>query len=371
MKNLYFTLALLLSLIMAKAQQLNNHVPPTALGTQNNFNVINPLDTIQRKIILDMGNGRSTYIPTSSSIRDTIASNKGIIKRLNVGGSISSIFSSPQVSFVVTPLDTGDFHIAAAYYDDKKLNIFYNTAAHGNAAGGKNTSNYYAGTFIPGLIGFDFMRATVLSDSTIVGSSVDQVQLATSKFNGTGRNAVHLLIDTVGGKGGFYLSKYPLGDHIRYNPATMGNYFNVTTDGKINATNTIVTNSDLILNGQAFTTNFKSMTFGNSAINTLWGIEGVTPIFGNSNDVVFGTQQNTNLRFIVNNTIGATLNAGGLGVSGVIKTAGYTVSTLPTGSIGERAYVIDALTPVPLAPVTGGGTSFAPVIHNGITWIVD
>lgn len=50
---------------------------------------------------------------------------------------------------------------------------------------------------------------------------------------------------------------------------------------------------------------------------------------------------------------------------------GYTVATLPTvGTKGRRAYVTDALAPVFLANVVGGGAIIAPVFDNGTHWIV-
>jgi hypothetical protein len=50
---------------------------------------------------------------------------------------------------------------------------------------------------------------------------------------------------------------------------------------------------------------------------------------------------------------------------------GYTAATLPAAGVrGRRAYVTDALAPVFLAPVAGGGAIITPVFDNGTTWIV-
>jgi hypothetical protein len=57
--------------------------------------------------------------------------------------------------------------------------------------------------------------------------------------------------------------------------------------------------------------------------------------------------------------------------AGTARMAGYTVATLPAaGAAGRRAYVTNALTPVALATVIGGGTSVVPVFDNGTKWIV-
>jgi len=58
-------------------------------------------------------------------------------------------------------------------------------------------------------------------------------------------------------------------------------------------------------------------------------------------------------------------------LAGTIRMAAYTVATLPAaGTAGRRAYVTNALTPVSLSAVVGGGTVTVPVFDNGSTWIV-
>lgn len=53
-----------------------------------------------------------------------------------------------------------------------------------------------------------------------------------------------------------------------------------------------------------------------------------------------------------------------------LLTVGYTVATLPTPTVGMRAYVTDALAPAYLVAVTGGGAVTCPVFYNGSAWIV-
>jgi hypothetical protein len=48
---------------------------------------------------------------------------------------------------------------------------------------------------------------------------------------------------------------------------------------------------------------------------------------------------------------------------------GYLVSELPTGSIGDTAYVTDADSPTYLGSLTGGGSTVCPVFHNGTEWV--
>ena len=48
---------------------------------------------------------------------------------------------------------------------------------------------------------------------------------------------------------------------------------------------------------------------------------------------------------------------------------GYTVATLPSGSLGDTDYVKDATSPTYLGQLVGGGTIKCPVFHNGIRWV--
>ena len=59
-----------------------------------------------------------------------------------------------------------------------------------------------------------------------------------------------------------------------------------------------------------------------------------------------------------------------LQVSGALKTTGFTVSTLPAGTVGMRTYVTDALAPTFGATVVAGGAVTIPVFYNGSNWIV-
>jgi hypothetical protein len=49
---------------------------------------------------------------------------------------------------------------------------------------------------------------------------------------------------------------------------------------------------------------------------------------------------------------------------------GYTVATLPGGTVGDTAYVTDALAPAHGAVVAAGGAVVIPVFYNGANWIV-
>lgn len=57
--------------------------------------------------------------------------------------------------------------------------------------------------------------------------------------------------------------------------------------------------------------------------------------------------------------------------TGWIQFPVYTVAALPAaGTKGRRAFVSNALTPVALSTVVGGGAITVPVYDNGTNWIV-
>ena len=71
-------------------------------------------------------------------------------------------------------------------------------------------------------------------------------------------------------------------------------------------------------------------------------------------------------------SIGNTTDPGAtnLSVTGTIRTQGYTVATLPAaGTVGRRAYVTDALAPIFLTAIAGGGAVKCPVFDNGTAWV--
>ena len=55
---------------------------------------------------------------------------------------------------------------------------------------------------------------------------------------------------------------------------------------------------------------------------------------------------------------------------GKLVTSTYTVATLPTGTVGSRSFVTNALSPTFGAAVVGGGAVGVPVYHDGTSWKV-
>jgi hypothetical protein len=101
-------------------------------------------------------------------------------------------------------------------------------------------------------------------------------------------------------------------------------------------------------------------------------------------DATLGTVTPSNVIFTSDNTERARITSGGevlvgltsatgvakLQVSGPIRTTGYTVATLPAGTVGMRTYVTDALAPSFGVAVAGSGAVTIPVFYDGANWIV-
>jgi hypothetical protein len=54
-----------------------------------------------------------------------------------------------------------------------------------------------------------------------------------------------------------------------------------------------------------------------------------------------------------------------------VRLKGYTVATLPAGTLGDMSFVTDALSPVYGSTVAGGGSVVKVVFYNGSNWIVN
>ena len=78
-----------------------------------------------------------------------------------------------------------------------------------------------------------------------------------------------------------------------------------------------------------------------------------------------GTSPNENL-----NLNPSPAGTGAVTVGSPLRLKGYTVATLPAGTVGDNAYVTDAMAPVALAAVVGGGAVVVKVFYNGANWIV-
>ena len=106
---------------------------------------------------------------------------------------------------------------------------------------------------------------------------------------------------------------------------------------------------------------------------------GTTRLFHTSEQLRIGYNTSNYLAFTVGATgsltIGLTGTAPrttfsqGVTMGGTMRLAPYTVGTLPSGVVGDRAYVTDATAPTYLGALTGGGAVTCPVFYNGAAWV--
>jgi hypothetical protein len=136
--------------------------------------------------------------------------------------------------------------------------------------------------------------------------------------------------------------------------------------------------SNIVVSGSStFNGNMSATSISSSGSNYL----GTLDVTG---DTTLGTTNNTTqvegtlnvsggVNIDGNSTIGKnsdviTVNSY-LNVTGPVTIQNYTVSTLPSGSVGMRASVSDAVTCGFDVYVSGGGSIFCPVIYNGSGWV--
>ena len=166
---------------------------------------------------------------------------------------------------------------------------------------------------------------------------------------------------------------------IGYNVAAPTNGLIVSGNVGIGTT-TSTGGAALTVNGTAVATSFSSSLSGVGNYLT----EGSTvPIDRPSTNVLrFGTGFFSTLTF--NNSgveamrissgsvgIGTTSPNAALDVNGAILTECVTVATLPTGKQGMRHCVTDASSCTFLGAITGGSSTFCPVVYNGSAWVAE
>lgn len=221
------------------------------------------------------------------------------------------------------------------------------TATLGNAAAnsvlGNNTSgsaapSYQTAITVSGTIQGQLINGTALSSQSVAGQFLTHAGKALIQFQANTPSGTLAYIGTPSSSGGFAV----------FNNSTSVQNLSVLDSGGVG----ISTSAPLSTLSVA----------GNAAIGTYGG--GASTIAAPSNGLIVSGSVGIGTN---SPTTGATLD-----VRGPIKLMGYIVSTLPSGanaSIGMQAYVTDAVACTFLATLTGGSSTFCPVIYNGTAWI--
>ena len=213
------------------------------------------------------------------------------------------------------------------------LNLIGNTAIprllFGPVTDDSSTENQFSGTV-----------KSVVASSTTTGFTTGGVIIA-----GTLGNVVRLDGGTVGGNPGIWFAgnaTTPSASNATITGSTSNTILNVPSGGTVRMR---------VANGDVFTCTSTAATFPSGVPVT-----------------ISTTTESTST------TTGALKVTGGVGVAkrltaAVVSTTGYTVATLPAGTVGDRAYVTDALAPTYLGALVGGGAIKCPVFYNGAAWV--
>jgi hypothetical protein len=118
--------------------------------------------------------------------------------------------------------------------------------------------------------------------------------------------------------------------------------------------------------GTTATDGFDLILLQGSSDAYVWQRENAPLIFGTNATERARIDSSGNLLIGLTSATGVAL----LQVSGAIRTTGFTVATLPAGTVGMRTYVTDALAPSFGVAVAGSGAVTIPVFYDGANWIV-
>lgn len=129
-----------------------------------------------------------------------------------------------------------------------------------------------------------------------------------------------------------------------------------------------VSNSALVFDSSSTAANYAGMWFrGSTSYNTFFGR--VPTALSGVNDGVALMNDNPSLMQLW--TGAGTSITGAISASTTIRPGGYTVGTLPAGTVGQKAYVTDALAPANLVLLAAGGAAYSGAQFDGAQWVGD
>lgn len=354
-----------------------------------------PTFTVNAKGLITGASGNVVIAPAGTVTGTTLASNVVVSSLTSAaGGAFGTLaYSSatiPTVSGTSTyiPVFTGanaignsNFTISSygVYPDNNNNQLFFsgNTAAGGtllNLNGKTASVNASVAT-----LRFGDDSRTVASMQAQTGGVNFGIIAYSSDFTGTSHIKRYV---TVGVDGNIYMGN-DNGSTVTYATEKLQVVGNILASGTITGSTFIgaltghasldlpLTSGTLstTLNVIASNTTGKAYTFDATGYGgKQWAIgDGIG--LSNGTFEIYDVSNTKTLFSIVNNTGNATF-VGKVTAGAQINMKNYTVSTLPSGTRGDIAYVTDALTPSFLVLVVGGGSTVTPVFYNGTQWVV-
>jgi len=216
----------------------------------------------------------------------------------------------------------------------------------GMNAGFSNTTGYY-NSFIGSYAGYDIVTTTQAATTIVNGTSYQIVQM------GTTTSAQWIASGAVTG--------------------TIGETFTANATAGV-GTGTVATTANIAV--QCLNNSLIGYNTGRGIVtgsgNTIVGSNVSGLATGLTNNIILASgagtikAQHDGTNWALTGDVAVT---GAISVITTIKTGGYTVATLPAGTVGQRAYVTDATAPTWNGALTGGGAVVVPVFRNATVWV--
>lgn len=129
------------------------------------------------------------------------------------------------------------------------------------------------------------------------------------------------------------------------------------------------------IGGATYGTSGHAFKSGGSGGAPTWGV--LAEVGGGTNiatytagDMLYASATDTLAKRAIGATGDVLTTVGGVPTWRNLRLTGYTVAGLPAGTVGDEAYVTDALAPAFGAAVAGGGAVVVPVFRDATQWIV-
>jgi len=275
------------------------------------------------------------------------------INGLTVGKGKGNILTNTTLGLLALDTNTtGVYNVAIGRWALKG-----NTSGQGNVGIGGNTllGNTIGNNNLA--IGTSALQVNSSGNFNVaIGQAVLQANTTSNNNVGVGSNS--LQANTVGA------SNVGIGYTSLYNNTTGSNNVGVG-EGALRQITTASNNVGIGLDAGRLITGGGANALGSSSV--FIGYNSRAAADNETNQIAIGSD-----------VIGNGSNTATLGNTSIIKTVlrgviahstSYTVSTLPTGVLGDTAFVTDAIAPTYLETLTGGGSVKCPVFFNGVTWV--
>lgn len=339
------------------------------LSVANTFTGVNQ-QTFGGSIVAE-GNISSGSNATSGVFKSFQAGGSGAYVSLETASGKSGLLRSSNGHFLYYDTSTGDTVMDAVYSTGKLLFKEENTLIATMATAAASTpALHLSGTIFTGGTGTTTTPQLLVEPTGTTSSvwSTSGTLIGANSPSGFGGNLIHLLSNNVSR---FYVNSS--GDAISANFYTSGvtGIIGISNDVSLrrHASNAFQMGADA---ASPTAQTFKGPDA--SGTNVVGGIMNIAAgqSTGNASpaELRLQTSEPTSSGSTAQ-TLTTRLTVSGTAITATLPVTlqGYTVATLPAGTIGMTAYVTDATAPTYLGTLTGGGSVVCPVFYNGSAWV--